>query len=64
MPELNPFVAHWRKSSRSSDSNTCVEVAFACSSVAVRDSKDPGGPTLVVPAHAFTNLIGAARPAG
>lgn len=37
----------WRKSSRSAASAAnCVEVAFAASSVAVRDSKDPDGPAL------------------
>ncbi|MFD5824059.1 DUF397 domain-containing protein [Lentzea sp. NPDC060358] len=39
----------WRKSSRSSGGNNsaCVEVAFAGSSVGVRDSKNPDGATLV-----------------
>lgn len=44
--------AVWRKSSRSGGaSNTnCVEVAFAGSAVAVRDSKNPGAATLAFPA--------------
>ena len=62
MPALDPIAAHWRKSTRSSDSNTCVEVAFAASSVVVRDSKNPGGPTLTLPARSFTNLIRGAIP--
>jgi hypothetical protein len=32
----------WRKSSYTSEAN-CVEVAFASTAVAVRDSKQPGG---------------------
>ncbi len=40
--------AIWRKSSKSSGGN-CVEVALNLPGmVAVRDSKDPGGPVLVV----------------
>jgi Domain of unknown function (DUF397) len=35
----------WRKSSRSG-ANACVEVAFADSKVAVRDSKHQDGPML------------------
>jgi hypothetical protein len=35
----------WRKSSYTQADN-CVEVAFATSDVAVRDSKDRTGPTL------------------
>ena len=35
----------WRKSSHC-DAGTCVEVARADGGVAVRDSKDPSGPTL------------------
>ncbi|MFF2374825.1 DUF397 domain-containing protein [Streptomyces xiamenensis] len=38
--------ATWR--SASSGGQTCVEVAALRSAVAVRDSKDPGGPVLVV----------------
>jgi len=33
---------HWRKSSYSSYSNQCVEVAQAGGTIAVRDSKNPG----------------------
>ncbi|TCB96543.1 DUF397 domain-containing protein [Micromonospora zingiberis] len=45
--ELNG--ARWRKSTRSGpDGGNCVEVADNLSGVVgVRDSKDPGGPTLV-----------------
>jgi hypothetical protein len=40
----------WRKASRStSNGGGCVEVArFPASAVAVRDSKDPDGPKLVL----------------
>ncbi|MFA1549321.1 DUF397 domain-containing protein [Actinomadura chokoriensis] len=39
----------WRKSSHSgSDGGQCVELAGARHGVAIRDSKDPHGPTLLV----------------
>jgi hypothetical protein len=37
----------WRKSSYSSSNGQCVEVASAGPVIAVRDSKDPGGPVLL-----------------
>ncbi|MEU8798961.1 DUF397 domain-containing protein [Spirillospora sp. NPDC048819] len=41
--------AVWHKSSRSKeDGSNCVELAFASNFVAVRDSKDPGGPKLIM----------------
>ncbi|HEV2779448.1 MAG TPA: DUF397 domain-containing protein [Actinophytocola sp.] len=50
----------WRTSSRSSASGSnanCVEIAFAGSVVAVRDSKNPAAGTLTFPAAAFTALV-------
>jgi hypothetical protein len=38
--------ATWRKSSHSNESGNCVEVAGTGPAVAVRDSKNPGGPAL------------------
>ncbi|NVI91070.1 DUF397 domain-containing protein [Actinomadura sp. BRA 177] len=44
----------WRKSSRSGSSGgSCVELAGAKDCVAVRDSKDPDGPVLLVPRPAL-----------
>lgn len=37
----------WRKSSKSTNSAQCVEVAFLSGAVHVRDSKDPQGPMLI-----------------
>lgn len=51
----------WRKSSYSSaSSDNCIEVATAARTVAVRDSKDPGGPALTFPPsgwQAFTRRV-------
>ncbi|WP_447004343.1 DUF397 domain-containing protein [Saccharothrix isguenensis] len=40
--------ANWRKSSRSSSQANCVEIAQVADRVAVRDSKNPDGPVLLV----------------
>ncbi|WP_067688285.1 DUF397 domain-containing protein [Nocardia jejuensis] len=42
--------AQWFKSTRSTPSQDCVEVAFLTTgAVGVRDSKDPSGPVLAFP---------------
>ena len=55
MPEPELSRAHWRKSSHSSANGQCVEVAAVTRPgraveyvVAIRDSKDPHGPKLIV----------------
>ncbi|MDQ2874413.1 MAG: DUF397 domain-containing protein [Actinomycetota bacterium] len=42
-----PTSLDWRKSSYSSSSANCVEIATVGLSIAVRDSKDPDGPVLL-----------------
>jgi len=50
--------ADWRKSSYSSQSGNCVEVATNLPGmVAIRDSKDPGGPGLLVPAAEWRAFV-------
>ncbi|MBF4998549.1 DUF397 domain-containing protein [Nocardia sp. BSTN01] len=47
-------MARWFKSSHSGGSQDCVEVAFlADGTVGVRDSKNPTGPALAFPPHAW-----------
>ena len=55
--------AHWRKSTRSGgNGGDCVEVADNLPGVvAVRDSKDPHGPTLTFTPTAWTSFIAATR---
>jgi hypothetical protein len=52
--------AAWRKSTRSG-TNGCIEVAFVEDKVAVRDSKERGGPVLLFTAHEWEAFIGGAR---
>ncbi|MGX2997469.1 DUF397 domain-containing protein [Streptomyces sp. JNUCC 64] len=53
---------HWVKSSYSTQNGgSCVEwaptYASATGTVPVRDSKDPVGPVLNLPAHAFASFV-------
>ncbi|GAA3020968.1 DUF397 domain-containing protein [Actinokineospora globicatena] len=57
MAKLDLSRAVWRKSSASSGNGACVEVAFAAERVAVRDSKNPTGPIVVLPARSLTALL-------
>jgi hypothetical protein len=53
----------WRKSSWSGVSGDCIEVAGLADgdSIRVRDSKDPGGPTLNFAASKWNAFIGGIR---
>jgi hypothetical protein len=55
--------AIWTKSTRSSGTgNNCVEVARNLpGAVAIRDSKDPHGPALVVPANDWRQFTRALK---
>ncbi|WFE31157.1 DUF397 domain-containing protein [Micromonospora sp. WMMD975] len=62
MPPSDSAPVGWRKSSRSgaNDSN-CVEVAGLSDALAVRDSKDPDGPTLLFTRHAWSSFVADLR---
>lgn len=57
----NPAAPEWRKSSYSGGGNDCVEVAFAGSNPAVRDSKNPQGGVLRFDAAQWRELLDAVR---
>ncbi|MBB5955058.1 hypothetical protein FHS29_001628 [Saccharothrix tamanrassetensis] len=45
--EVQPMT--WRKSSYSTSQANCVEVRHLGTTIAIRDSKNPNGPVLVLP---------------
>ncbi|GAA5048856.1 DUF397 domain-containing protein [Nocardia callitridis] len=49
--------AQWFKSSRSSGTKECVEVAFLQDHVGVRDSKNPTGPALIFTSAEWTTFL-------
>lgn len=54
-PDLS--AARWRKSSRSTATSDCVEVAFSAQAIGVRDSKDPEGAILAFPVSRWAEFV-------
>jgi hypothetical protein len=50
----------WYRSSRTAGANNCVEVAHGPGWTAVRDSKNPTGPVLIVTNDEWQTFIGDA----
>ncbi|MBO1417913.1 DUF397 domain-containing protein [Streptomyces sp. FH025] len=60
VPEI--AVRGWYKSSYSAQANDCVETGrLESSGMAVRDSKDPGGPALQFTADAWAAFVGSVK---
>ncbi|MBK3544086.1 MULTISPECIES: DUF397 domain-containing protein [Streptomyces] len=60
-----PSALQWRRSSRSTGMNNCVETArFADALLAVRDSKDVDRPPLRFSAAAWTTFVDGLDPRG
>lgn len=52
----------WRKASRSKeDGSNCIELAGTSSIVAIRDSKDPEGPKILIERKYFRHFVGALK---
>jgi hypothetical protein len=51
----------WRKSSHSNGQANCVEIAAASSGIAIRDSKDPHGPVLLVSRDGMAAFLAGIR---
>jgi hypothetical protein len=51
----------WKKSRRSNQSGSCVELALLRDGLAVRDSKNPDGPTLAFPGGIGAGFVEAVK---
>lgn len=51
----------WRKATRSGNNGQCVEVAELTNAVAVRDSKDQGGPILAFSPAGWDSFINGTK---
>ncbi|WP_081639959.1 DUF397 domain-containing protein [Actinomadura flavalba] len=59
---MNPKTPAWRKSSHSGpEGNHCVELANTPGKVAIRDTKNPTGATLLVDRTSFHRLTNKLR---
>ncbi|WP_416970227.1 DUF397 domain-containing protein [Streptomyces sp. 4F14] len=52
-------LAVWHKSSHSSNGGACLEISPTPTTILIRDSKNPSGPTLHIPTPAFTTFLAA-----
>jgi hypothetical protein len=58
---MQPPIAEWFKSSHSHENGECVEARRTPSGVDVRDSKNPTGPRLRLPAASWAAFITGTR---
>ena len=58
---MNPVLLQWRKSSYSSDTANCVEVASSPDRIYVRDSKDPNLTAISYATGSWRTFIEAVR---
>lgn len=52
------MIVTWRKAARSNTSGgNCVEIAALADAIGVRDSKDPGGPVMLLSRSEFGRFV-------